>query len=690
MPGISAVCPSVRRFVETFGRLVACGSLVGWLAASRLPAADASTEVAIVRGGRPAAVIVTADRPNAVCTYAATELAYHVRKASGAQLRIVTESTIPSDAGSRIYLGATRAAHATGLAFEHLAPETFILKSAPGALYIVGADTDGSAPADTAGSEDLYNAPGKSIGDPLNMNTSAGTLFGVYEWLERDLGVRWLWPGELGTLVPKRTDVTAHAVAATIAPRFFQRAVRPGLSFTFDHAALGFTPQAAAAYAHDQTVFLRRNRMGRGVAMTYHHAFVDWWEKYGPEHPDWFQLLPDGKRGPAKPGGRFSMSVSNPGLQQQVVALWKAQPAPRPHYINAVENDILGLCTCPDCLAWDGPEPADYSTFTPPTSKMFGSRFVTDRYAKFWLAIQQLAAKDDPEVNVVGYAYENYFQPPTSGVKLNPHIVVGFCPSSYWYPRPPDEHAWVKQQWTGWSETGARLFSRTNYFLDGYCMPFIFAHQFADDFQHEARHGMVATDFDSLTGQWSTQGPNLYLLMQLQTRPDADPDALLAEYYSAFGGAAAAVKAYFDYWENYTMTHRPLLVKSFADLGASRWRTFARAAQAVFPPSCFPPAEAILATARMAAAGDREAAERVAFLADGLAHAQLCARAAALLTLGDPQSTPARGKQALDELLAFRRAHEREWIGNFNHDAWVEDLSWKLSAETKQQPELYP
>jgi len=44
----------------------------------------------------------------------------------------------------------------------------------------------------------------------------------------------------------------------------------------------------------------------------------------------------------------------------------------------------------------------------------------------------------------------------------------------------------------------------------------------------------------------------------------------------------------------------------------------------------------------------------------------------------------------LQELLRFRRAHEREWIGNFNHNAWVEELSWKLSHETKPQPELFP
>src|SRR5262249_55324982 len=172
---------------------------------------------------------------------------------------------------------------------------------------------------------------------------------------------------------------------------------------------------------------------------------------------------------------------------------------------------------------------------------------VSDRYARFWLGVQQLAAQENPEAVVVGYVYFNYFQAPTSGVKLNSRILLGFCPSGGWYPRAEDEHAWYKRQWTGWGDTGARLFSRTNYFLDGYCMPFIFAHQSADDFQNEAHHGMVATDFDSLTGQWGTQGPNLYLLMRLHTHPDTNVDALLNEYYSGFGAAAGLVKQYFDH-----------------------------------------------------------------------------------------------------------------------------------------------
>lgn len=648
---------------ETWMRLVAVGAMLLALGAAAEPAG-----VPIVAEGRAAAVVVTPEGAGSVVRYAAQELEYHVERATGVRLPVVSEAAVPPGVRSRIYLGDTAAARAAGIRVTELPAEGFALRTGDGALYIVGDD-------------------GRS--DPLDRDTRAGTLFGVYEWLERDLGVRWLWPGELGTCVPKAREVTARPVRETGAPRFFQRYLRPGLGFQSTHPALGFTPKAAAEYARNQTIFLRRHRIGRSQPMSYGHAFTDWWDRYGEAHPEWFQLLPNGKRGPAKKGARFSMCVSNPELQAEIVRRWKERGAGQ-RFLNAVENDTLALCTCEKCTALDGPAPPDYLKFYSPKSKMIGSRFVSDRYARFWLAVQQLAAKENPEVSVIGYVYFNYFQAPASGVKLNPHILLGYCPSGGWYPRGPEEHAWMKAQWRGWRDTGARLFSRTNYFLDGYCMPFIFAHQFADDFQHAARNGMVATDFDSVTGHWATQGPNLYLLVRLHTRPDTAPDDLLAEYYAGFGAAAPHVRAYFDYWERFTMENRERTNKTFDDLGASRWRTWARAAHAVYPPAPFAPAEALLQKAAAAAGGDAEVKARVQFLRTGLEHAKLCARAAGLLSLADPAATPERGKQALKELLAFRRAHERDGIGNFNHLAWVEDLSWKLSTETKQAPDLYP
>jgi uncharacterized protein DUF4838 len=634
---------------------------------------DAKTGVPVVLDGRPAAVVVLPEPPTPVTRYAAQELVYHVEKATGVRLSVVAETVMPRDSEHRIYLGNCRATRDAAIQTAALPPEAFVLRTTGKSLFIAGEDTGG---------------------DPLEPETRAGTLYGTYEWLEQVVRVRWLWPGELGTWVPRTRTVLAPVVDQVISPSLFQRRVRPGLGLQAQNPALGFTPKAFQQYSQDQTVFLRRHRMGRSIRMSYGHAFTDWWEKYGREHPEWFQLLPDGRRGPAKRGARYSMCVSDPGFQREIVARWQAAGGEKvtqgPSFINAVENDILGLCTCERCKSWDGPTPPDYLKFYSSKSKVAGSRFVSDRYARFWLAVQQEAARVNPRATVIGYIYFNYFQAPTSEVKLNPNILLGYCPSGGWYPRSAEEQDWYQRQWRGWRDTGARLFSRTNYFLDGYCMPFIFAHQFADDFQHAARNGMVATDFDSLTGQWSTQGPNLYLLMRLHTRPGASADDLLAEYYGGFGAAAPEVKAYFDYWERYTMARPAQINQTFEKLEASRWRTWARAAHEAFPLDCFAPGEAILARASGAVMQDPEASARVEFLRKGLQHARLCSRTAAVLSLARAEAPEAERKKALHELLTFRRSVERDGISNFNQLAWVEDLSWKLPAEARQPAELYP
>jgi len=633
---------------------------------------SAWADVTLVSDGQPKAVIVIADKPTRVARYAAQEVAYHVEKASGAKLEILAEGAVKPDGRARVYVGESAAVREAGIDVTKLKAETFVLRVTGKAVFIAGSDGGG---------------------EPLESGTQAGTMWGVYEWLDRDLGVRWVWPGELGTHVPKAATVMVRRADATISPQFFQRRLRPGSDFTSEHPALGFTTEGAKKFGHEQAVFLRRHRMGRSYPVSYGHAYTDWWEKDGKAHPEWFQRLESGKRGPNKKNGRFSMCVSNPGFQQEVVTRWIAKRPPdakTPPFINACENDIPGLCSCENCRSLDGPTPPDYLTFYPPKSKVAGTRFTSDRYAHFWLGVQQIAAKTHPDATVVGYAYFNYFSAPTSGIKLNPKILVGFCPSAGWFPRSDEEHVWMKQQWTGWRDTGARLFMRTNHLLDGYCMPFIFAHQFADEFHHAVTHGMVATDYDSLTGHWATQGPNLYVASRLHVRPQAMADEVLAEYYAAFGAAAASVKNYFDSWEKFTSESREKTSQTMEALQTSRWRNWAKASHALYPQECFVKAEAQLAEAAKAAEGDKEAAARVQFLQLGLDHAKLCSRISAQLTLAGSTDSPAEVKSAVDELVTFRRAHERSGISNFNHLAWLEDLSWKLSDETKQAPDLYP
>ncbi|MCK5806301.1 MAG: DUF4838 domain-containing protein [Lentisphaeria bacterium] len=597
-------------------------------------------DILLVDKRTPIATIVTAVKPTAVAAYAAKELADHIEQATGIRLPVITEATHAAASETRVYIGACDAARAADIVPAREPVENCALKTAGKHLFIVGDDDDA---------------------DPLKMSTRAGTLWGVYELLETEMGVRWIWPGKTGIVVPKTTRIAFSTQSRTISPWLLRRNLRPGLNLRGDMNN-GFTREGLKTYAKSQSVFLRRHRMGSPLPLRYGHAFNRFWKRYGKEHPDWFQLIGDGKRGPSSAHARYSMCVSNPELHAEIVRLWKERSASQPDTfvnINCCENDIRGLCTCERCMSWDGPQP---ETIYP----RFGPRVVTDRYAKFYLTVQQMAAKTDPKATVIAYAYVNYAPPPSPSIKLNQNIFIGTVPDLF-FPRHPEEQKWVLEQWDGWARTGARVFLRPNYFLGGYCMPQIFAHQFAEEFRHEAANGMVFTDFDSLTGQWATQAPNLYVLTRLHTRPKKTADQLLDELYSAFGPAKKLVKEYFDFWENHTMQNVDLM-------RGVNWTRYASKPYVLFPDALFAQAKGILSKAAEAAKDDAPSAVRVGFLAIGLEHAALTASTARVIAEGAPPAA----RKAISNLLDFRHAHEGTGFANLQFCSFLESRSWQV------------
>jgi len=641
----------------------------------------ATGDVPIVPGdGTGTALVVIPDGAEAITEYAAKEFAYHVGQATGKRLAVARESEAAAPARAKVYIGPTAAAAAAGIDVAALPPEAFVLR--------------------TAG-KDLFIAAQDGPGDPLSAGTTeSGALWGVYEFLDRALGVRWLWPGPLGTIIPRRDTLFVGDMDETLPPRYLQRNLRPSLGpkgFATADPRLAFSEGARADYARDQSIFLRRHRMGRS-ADTYFsqrkfgsgHAFEGWWEVYGADHPEWFQLLPDGRRGPEDPDRphRVSMCVSNPELAEKVVALWAAERAKNPDAplgLGVGESDGSAGCVCGPCRAWDDP-PADPATLPPGLERSFEPVQAGARYARFAARVHALAAEIDPDVKVHFYAYLNYFWAPRGDVALDENIIIGFVPWfrwAGWFPRTDAEQAWIKEQWLGWQRTGVTAYYRPNWFLDGYTMPHVYMHQFVDAFQFYDRNGMAATDFDSLQGMWAAQGPNLYTLARIHVRPEAPIETILGEYYDAFGAAAETVRDYFAYWENYSTENSPRAaeaIRSRRDGMFRRYAHYAAVAHELYPLDAFPPAFALLDRAEMACndAGDRLALQRVQFLRYGLIHARRCVKTAAVVN--DPDATPAARGRALAELAQYRRNIEHLGVANMDRAGIIETDSWQNVA----------
>lgn len=605
----------------------------------------------LVVDGQAGAVVVLPVAPSSVAKYAAEELVYHVEKATGAKLTVVEEGREPNGPLARVYIGPTAAAARAGIDAKALSPDEFVLRGARDSLCIAGRDSDGK---------------------PLDPDTWAGTLFGVYEVLENVMGVRWLWPGELGEHVPPTKSIVIPAMDKIVAPRLIIRRLRSTLDGR-PGAAGGdtFSPEALKKARADEGKWLRRQRMGHSRKMRWGHAFTTWWKQYGGEHPDWFNLLDGGKRGPqyGDRGDRAGMCVSNPGFHAQIIENWlkecTANPDNKPN-INGCENDVFGRCGCERCRAWDPPRP-DEGLYPERFSK---HGIVSDRYARFWRTLQELASKHDPDAIVTGYAYVNYAPPPVRET-LNEHVWIGLVPDSF-FPRSEAEHEQCLAMWQGWAKTGCRLFLRPNYTLEGYCMPFIYAHQFADEFAHHARNGMIATDFDSLTAMWATQGPQVYLFARWQSCLDKTADEVLAEYYGAFGPAAKGVEAYFNYWENYTMGNRERFRATEKKMGAN-WASYPRLAHECFTPEAFAGGRELLDAAAEVAGADALAAARVAFLGKGLAHAEKCAAVSRARASGDFIAA----QEALSDLRAYRRHIEKDNVANLAFCASLESRAFE-------------
>ena len=562
--------------------------------------------VELVRDGKPLASIIIPAEPLPVESYAAKELQYHVESATGAELPIVFETQeMPSEA--HVYLGRCKAATAANVDPSSLPGNSYVLKTAGRDLYLAGKD---------------------SRGDPLGLDTHEGTLFGVYDLLETHLGVRWLWPGKLGEVIPRQRNLSLAPADGSVKPRLWFKQWRGGSTT-------------------GERVWLKRQRFGRSVQPQYGHSFGAYWPRFGQTHPEYFAMLPDGARGldpTADPGPEWvHMCVSEPGLVKQILADWTAKGSPE--FLNVCENDGWAGCACPKCLSWDEPDPDNSVPFDKrleAARRAFAGQegrrdtwmlqlgSLSDRFARFWKNVADEAVHLRPDVKVVSYVYDNYRKPPVKA-KLDQHVLCGVVPQESIFGYSKLDSEVFRADWTGWEKTGCALFLRPNYTLQAPNFPAFYARILGGDLKFAMAHGLKGTDFDSLTSKFSTQGPSLYMLAAILNHPDESPDSVLSDFYAAFGPARDAVKQYFGLWEsvypNYSAIEQASRIKAKRKYGAGTYGPFYILAGEIYTPHVMTNAWHLLEQARTDAVPESVATARVEWLAKGLNQADLMLKA---------------------------------------------------------------
>ncbi|MBE6386248.1 MAG: DUF4838 domain-containing protein [Lentisphaerae bacterium] len=368
-----------------------------------------------------------------------------------------------------------------------------------------------------------------------------GSITAVAEFLERQLHIRWMEPGDNGVFYIPASQLKLTEGKFTWHPwRLISRHIRPDYPGGYYRSgklntagipeSLQYSRDEYNAKSRENLIWMKHHRMGGRVYIPFGHSFTRWWKRYGKNHPEYFALF-NGKRAPARPQKpeTIKMCVSNEALQNKIVELW-ADRKPRPAYINICENDWEDYCECVSCRKLD---------VTPPGEKW--QDHLSDRYFYFANQVLAKARKIDPRVKVSIYAYASYVTPPIK-TKVSPGVVVGLVPSMTSLEK-------MQKVYEGWRKMGAEtLFQRPNDLHCNIGLPMGFEKQLWQGFQIGFKNGIVGTDYDCSHGFWGASGVAEYILARAHNYPEASFEELLAHYCEGFGNAKNEIREYYSYW----------------------------------------------------------------------------------------------------------------------------------------------
>ena len=550
------------------------------------------------KGGPPVPILVFKDASPRTRDAAMT-LADYIGKISGQKPSIIdgTPAPLPEHA---IWVGVQPAMRSlfpkTDFDFKH-AEETLIVAN-ENHLVIAGRDRWDPSHMEAKG----------RLAMKTGIQQEYGTVNAVYSFIQDQLGVRWLWPGEEDVVPQERIAI------APMERRYHpQIRARGGLLVK---ASLGDNKETGEElWARFQRVQLDSMDMSGG------HGFGDWWERYGAAHPDYFAAAPDGSRkAVTRNPSNTKLCASNPKVWQQwledTTARVRSDPLLR--VINVSPNDgyTSGHCTCTNCLAWDHPDGAKMEWGFGDGVKFQGVS-QTDRDVRFANTLARMLKKrfPDRELFVQLNAYGFARNPPISIVP-DDNVIISSVAN--FHLRSPADRKLPMQQHAGWAKVAKHLMWRPNLGSQAglsWGMPDVAMEQAGEDFRFAADTHVVGLYFDLFWLHWANQGPHYYALAHLAWNPHADVAAVMDDYYQrGFGPASEDVKAYWHLLERTRM--------EFVAEEPSRHRAFDLPKK--YTPALFAKAQSHLdAAARKLGAADEKYRRRLHFIQCGLDYSKL-------------------------------------------------------------------
>ncbi|MGB9642261.1 MAG: DUF4838 domain-containing protein [Candidatus Ratteibacteria bacterium] len=340
--------------------------------------------------------------------------------------------------------------------------------------------------------------------------TEQGTSHAVFRFLEL-VGCRWFFPAKEWEIVPRVRNLTVK-VEEYERPNFLSRRIWYGF---------GFFDRHTGKVAEDYNAWMRHNRMGGSLKVSFGHAWqtiIADNKAIFEQHPEYLALT-NGKR----QGHKFC--VSNPEVRKIVInwALNYFEKHPDADMVSVEPSDGMGHCECEKCLE-------------------MGS--VSDRV--FYLANEVAkAVREKYPGKLVGlYAYADHSEPPS--FKLEPNVWIQRT-AGFTYGKYSSEE--LMQLWPKYCQNMGYYEYFSVYLWDWDMIPggraanvSYLKKQIPLYYKHAGR----TLDCES-GNNWGPHGLGYYIASKLMWDVNTNVDMICEDFYQkAFGPANGAMKRYYE------------------------------------------------------------------------------------------------------------------------------------------------
>jgi hypothetical protein len=474
--------------------------IAGLIRPAAASAADA-TPLTLVSDGQATAVVITPLAQSAQVTNAVNELLDCVEEATGVRLPVQAQS-----------------------------PSAPVLPDAPTVGIFVGLIAPGIWNDVTSQLSDLDD-DGHVIQPNANSITIIGpspwgTQFGIYEFLERYLGVRWLMPGAAGRDVPASSgNLTITAEHTRDEPAFLMRTYSPLFNAGHTDTSGDADPVnqwAAHARAHWRVEF--HHNLYQLISVS----------RFGQSNPEFFPIH-DGETfiPPASQTTYWQPRFGAPGIVDAAVSVISDYLSTHPTH----QTYSLGVND-------DGGFSEDEVDLAKLNSVGYADASVP--YYTFVNAVAEQIAERFPTATLGVLAYTNVADPPPFA--LSPNVVVFLTRDRYGWV--DDEVRQADQATTSaWLEVASEVGWYDYRYGTPYCVPRADTQIIAPAYRWAHDNG-VRWSYCEIYPNWG-EGAKPWLYSKLVWNPDSDLDALTDEWHARAVGAAAAgpLKDYYRLWQ---------------------------------------------------------------------------------------------------------------------------------------------